>query len=248
MITFNMEGIHPWVADRFSSFAEEVFRGYTDNLHSLYLVGSALTSDFEAKTSDINSVLVLKEMDLGFIERLAPLGAGYQKQKIAAPLIMTPAYIRSSLDVFPVEFLSYKLIHQTLYGADLFQNLAIQRDHLRLQCEREIKSKLLWLRQGYLASLGDKKRLTQRLAESITPYMPLFRAILLLLGQEPHHRWHDLAIALQESTSVETAIFEKMLLFKREKVSLSKDELTASFEQYYLATERVGKIIDELPA
>jgi hypothetical protein len=47
-------------------------------------------------------------------------------------------------------------------------------------------------------------------------------------------------------TGVETGIFEKMRLLRRRELKLSKDELTESFEQYYRATERTAKIIDEL--
>jgi hypothetical protein len=37
-----------------------------------------------------------------------------------------------------------------------------------------------------------------------------------------------------------------MLLLRRGELKLSKEELTTSFEQYYKATERTAKIIDEL--
>jgi len=53
-------------------------------------------------------------------------------------------------------------------------------------------------------------------------------------------------VTLQEMTSIETGIFEKMLRLKRNELTLSMDELTAFFEQYYLGTERIGKIINDL--
>ena len=68
---------------------------------------------------------------------------------------MTPEYIRTSLDVFPVEFLNFKLIHATVFGEDIFESLEINRMDLRRQCERELKVKLVSLRQGYISSLGD---------------------------------------------------------------------------------------------
>lgn len=247
MKKINLEGLSQNIASKVTPFFEEILRsGHADNLHSFHIVGSAITPDFDEKTSDINSVIVLREMDFGFIEFLAPMGKTYKKKRIGAPLTMTPAYIQSSLDVFPIELFDLKLIHKTVLGEDIFNDLEIERHHLRLQCEREIKTKLIWLRQGYISSLGDKRLLSERLAESITGYMPLFRAIISLLGKEPPVLRHDVILAFQEIAGIETGIFEKMLLLKRKQISLSKDELTTSFEQYYKASEKIAKIIDEL--
>ncbi|HAV43580.1 TPA: hypothetical protein DCX15_06170 [bacterium] len=54
-------------------------------------------------------------MDLGFLKLIATLGKKYSRNKVAAPLIMTPRYIERSLDVFPIEFLNLKLIHTAVF-------------------------------------------------------------------------------------------------------------------------------------
>jgi hypothetical protein len=235
------------VTTKIRPFIEEVSgSAHEGNLHSFHIVGSALTLDFDEKNAHINSVIVLKDMDLGFIEYLAPLGKRYKKKGVAAPLIITPAYIDSSLDVFPVEFHDFRLIHKTIFGEDLFVALEIDAAHLRFQCEREIKTKLIGLRQGYISSLGDKKLLSERLSESIPDYMPLFRAILTLLKKNAPVGRLDVIKSLEETTGIETGIFEKLLLLRRKQLSLSKEELMRSFEEYYKATERIAGIIDEL--
>ncbi len=246
MENLNLKNIIPEVSDRITPFVEDIMKGDTGNLHSFHIVGSALTPDFNKKTSDINSVVVLKEMNLGFVKFLAPLGRKYRKKGVAAPLIMTPEYIKTSLDVFPIEFFNFKLIHHTLFGEDILAGLEIEDKDIRLQCEREIKTKLIWLRQGYISSLGDKNLLREKLSESITGYIPLFRAIIHLLGKEPPVRSQDVVVTLQEMTSIETGIFEKMLLLKRNELTLSMNELTAFFEEYYMGTERIGRIINDL--
>lgn len=247
MEKINTDGLAQDIASKVTPFADALLSGpHAENLHSFHVVGSALTSDFDPKASQVNTVIVLKEMDFAFIEFLAPLGNTYKKKGIAAPLTMTPSYIESSLDVFPIEFLDFKLLHKTLAGTDIFSGLEVERHHLRLQCERETKTKLIGLRQGYISSLGDKRLISERLSESIVGYMPLFRAIITLLGEEPPVLRRDVISALQRLTGIETGIFEKMLLLRRREIKLSKDELTESFEQYYRATERTAKIIDEL--
>ncbi len=247
METINLNGLKPDVAAKVAPFFEAVLQGaHAENIHSIHVVGSALTTDFNPKVSLINSVIVLKEMDLGFVEFLAPLGNTYKKKGIAAPLTMTPSYIDNSLDVFPIEFLDFKLLHETVFGTDIMETLVSEPNHLRLQCEREVKAKLIWLRQGYISSLGDKSLISERLSDSIVGYMPLFRAVITLLGEAPPVLRRDVISALQRLTGIETKIFEKMLLLRRGELKLSKKELTESFEQYYRATERTAKLIDEL--
>lgn len=246
MLDLRLEKLFPVVSERIKPFISEIFNGYPENIHSFYLVGSALTTDFDEKSSDINSIVMLKEMDLKFVEFIAPLGKQYRKKGIAAPLIMTPEYLSNSLDVFPVEFLDFKLNHETLYGKDIIKDIEIHPTDLRQQCEREIKIKLIGLRQGYISSLGDRQLLTERFLSSIAGYMPLFRGIIFLMGKEPPLKKHDVIATLSTATGVNTDIFGKLIDVKKGKTKPGKDELNSIFEEYYGATEKIGKIVDEL--
>lgn len=246
MADLNLEKLKPGAAKKITPFFNEILSSYRDKIHSLYATGTAITDDYDEKVLDINSICVLDSMDLKFLELLAPLGKKYGRQKVAAPLIMTPDYIKGSLDVFPIEFLNYKLIHSTVYGEDLFEALQFNRMELRHQCERELKSKLIWLRQGYLSSLGNRKILTEGFVSSITGYIPLFRAIIVVLGKEPPVRQSEVITALSGAANINTDIFAKVLREKHEKAKLSIEELNSIFEEYYAATEQLGKIIDEI--
>jgi hypothetical protein len=246
MLEVSLDSLTPAVAGKIKPFIEEILDGYADNIHSIHIVGSALTPDFDEKTSDINSIVVLKSMDLKFVEFIAPLGKKYRKKSIAAPLIMTPEYISGSLDVFPVEFFDFRLIHQTIFGEDILKDIDIKISDLRHQCEREIKSKLIGLRQGYISSLGDRKLLTEGFVGSIAGYMPLFRGVILLMGKEPPVKKYDVIQTLSEATGIDTDIFRKIIDIKKGRVTLSKKELDSVFEEYYDSTEKIGKIIDEL--
>jgi predicted nucleotidyltransferase len=245
MSDITLEKLSPVVAERLKPFIEEILGTYTDNIHSVHVVGSAVTGDFDAKTSDINSIFVLKVMDLKFIELIAPFGKKYKKKGVAAPLIMTPDYITRSLDVFPLEFLDFKLMHETVFGEDILKDIEINGVDLRHQCEREIKSKLIGLRQGYISSEGDRRLLTERFVSSITGYMPLFRGIIFLMKKEPPLRKYEVITDLYASTDINTDIFRKILDLKKGKLKLSKDELNTVFEEYYATTEKIGKMIDE---
>lgn len=246
MNNLDLSGLAPVVADKLAPMINDIVGAHSKNIHSIHVVGSAVIPDYDEKLSDINSVVVLHDMDLKFVEFLAPLGKKYGKKRIAAPLIMTPEYVRRSLDAFPIEFLDFRLIHRTILGEDLFRDLVITGAQLRLQCEREIKTKLIGLRQGYLSSLGEKERLSNVLAQSITGSMALFRAIISLLGREPPISRPEVVSLFGASTGIDAAIFENLLLLKMKRLKPSEPELRGLFERYYGALESMGKIIDEL--
>jgi hypothetical protein len=244
----NVNGLNRVVADKITPMVEDLLRKHASNIHSFHIVGSANAPDYNEKLSDINSVVVLHTMDLQFIEFLATLGGKYGKKKVAAPLVMTPEYIDQSLDTFPIEFLDFQLLHKTVYGHDLLKDLQITMPHLRLQCEREIKTKLIGLRQGYISSLGKKKLIASVLVRSFTGSTALFRAIIRLLGKEPPVLRAEVITTLGTATGINTDIFEQLLALKTGRINPSAQELASFFERFYGALESTGKIIDALHA
>jgi hypothetical protein len=247
MNNLNFTGLNPSVAEKIKPMVQDLLGAHASTIHSFHLVGSAVIPDYNEKLSDINSVVVLHSMDLKFVEFLAPLGKKYGKKHIAAPLVMTPEYIRNSLDAFPIEFLDFKLIHKTIYGEDLLKDLQVDGPHVRLQCEREIKARLIGLRQGYIASLGKKEQLTAVLIRSITGTMALFRAIILLLGKEPPIPRTDVIKTFGVTTNIDIDILENLLMLKAGLLKPSEQGLHSYFERYYRTLEATGKTIDEIP-
>jgi hypothetical protein len=234
------------VADRYQSFLQEVLAAGGQIIHSVHVSGSALTSDFDFRAADIHSVIVLQQMEFGFLKLLAPLGKKYGKKGIAAPLIMTPKYINSSLDVFPIEFLDLKLLHRTVHGEDLLENLEIKLADLRQQCERELKSHLIGLRQGYLSAAGDRKILAEGfLSHTYSRYLPLFRGIIYLLGEEPAIEPLSVLKQLKETTKIDSDAFEIVFRVRGKRQSLSMDELNNTFTQCYRTLEQLGNLVDE---
>jgi hypothetical protein len=241
-----LKTLNPVAGEKIKPFLDEILSRYKEKIHSIHITGSSITDDYDPKTSDVNSIFVLKEMDLKFLEAVAPLGKKYARNMVAAPLFMTPEYIENSVDVFPVEFLNFKLIHATIFGEDILENIEISRIDLRQQCERELKVKLISLAQGYISSLGNRKILSENFVNSISGFIPLFRGIIVLLGKEPLIRQAEVITTLLELSGINTDVFTKALWMKRNKIKLPIEELNKIFEAYYTATEKLGKIVDAI--
>ncbi len=244
-MTLHLERVQPAVRAKAAPFLEELATLAGSHLHSLHLVGSAVTPDWDAGSSDINSLLVLREMDLAVLEAIAPLGQRFKGKGIAPPLVMDQGYIDSSLDVFPMEFLEMRLIHETVFGEDLLAPIRIDRGDLRHQCEREIKSRLVGLRQSYLRALGEPKALAEALGRFLSGYQPLARGILVLLGKEPPVRRAEAFAALESAVGPDAHVFNEMIALKEGRVKPDAARVRDLFERCHQATQRLGRILDE---
>ncbi len=246
-----LNGLAPEIREKVAPFLNGVVKGFSagGQLHSIYIVGSVLTPDYHPKTSDINSVVLLDHVGLEALRKLAAIGKPFAKKKvnISPPLVMTPSHIRNSMDVFPVEYLNFKLVHETVWGEDIFCGLEIDRKALKLQCERELEIMLVGLRQGYLKMVEDDKKLTGAFFSSIKSYVPLFRGLIYLLGgqKNPPVAARDVIEQLSDITGVNTYAFAKVHERKRLGTRLSSEELGTAFEQYYEAAGRLGELTDE---
>ena len=246
MTLLNLAKLHPKASERIEPFFEQILAEHQAEIHSLVVSGSAITADFDSKISDVNSIIILKNMDLKFLMAIAPLGKKYGKRQVAAPLIMTPEYITGSLDVFPIEFLNFKLMHHTAFGEEFLDRIEIEARNLRHQCEWEIKTKLIGLRQGYLAAEADRKLLAENFSSILTAAIPLFRGIVFLLRSQTPIERNEVLEALAEAVGIDTAVFSTVLEVKQRIIKPSIDEFNEIFEKYYAVLEKLGKTIDEI--
>lgn len=153
---------------------------YGEDLLSAVLYGSAVSTDFDPRRSDVNLLLVLRRVSLEELARSAAIQKRWLKQRVNRPLFLDPEYVARSLDAFPIEFLNLKLQHRVLLGADLLSPLELRTEDLRLQVERELKGKRLHLFQGWLETRESAGHLRQLVAASLRDFAALFRALLYL--------------------------------------------------------------------
>lgn len=180
----NLNELPPQAQNPVKLLVETLSTRLGDNLLSLTLVGSVLSEDYCPQRSDINSVLVVRQNNWEILDFLAEIGPKMGRQKLAAPLLMWPEYIRRSCDVFAVEWLDYQWRHRTVVGDDPFAELRFDKPDVRVQCEREYKSALVRLRQGYISSVRKPALVAQLLSAAARELLPYLRATLWLTDTE----------------------------------------------------------------
>lgn len=233
----NLERIVEPVRERVGQLAELVIELGGETVQSLTLYGAIAAGVFDATRHTVRSVLVLKKIDLDLLRRLSEHGVKLGKARIAAPLVMTREYITASLDTFALELIEIGQMHVTVFGEDPFTDLSFKDEHVRLQCERELKSVLIGLRQGLLAATGRDKVLESielDVAESLVRTM---RGMLWLKGQK------DAKSASEVVGDVEKNI-ERKLPGLRAALDVSGAHGWDQFQSLYHDVEALAKVAD----
>lgn len=214
----------------------ELKRGLGGRLRAVVLYGSAARGDHRQGTSDFNLIVVLQDLDPAALEALSPALKWWARQGQPAPRLFSPAIIGEAADVFPIEFLDIQKRRVVLHGQDPFAAVAIGYDHLRLQCERELREKMMRLREGYVQAHASRRALTRLLGESYTTFVALFRGCLHLLGGDSPLQNAEVVAAFCDRADLDRSPFLEV-----DRLRSGEEEagdLRALFARYYDALTR----------
>lgn len=214
-------------------------------LKSAVLYGSVVAGDYDRDSSDVNLLLVVSPLGLAELETMSPLTRRWRSDRQRAPQVFTPEQVARSLDAFAIEWHDMHQTRRVLHGADPFETLSIPIEPLRLQIERELNACVLALREGFLKSGGDWRRLLRLMTQSVVPLIVQCRAALRLFpdgGMVPAMKvdaLHVLASKLNLDLEPIARVFRI-----RQRESKPPDDMVGLFGEYLRAAERLLDGVD----
>ena len=226
-------------------FTEKMKKIYGDDLLSVVLYGSAVGGDFHKCHSDFNLMIILKDISASSLEKSARLCQRWNWRN-PIPLFVSREHLKTSSDVFPIEFFDMKEQHKVLHGYDPLQGLEIHPTHLRLQCESELKGKLIALRSEWIRLYPSKRRGRKLILHSSSSFFAIFRGLLRVLGETVPATKREVLKKLNAKTEFDTAVFEKILDILEGTKKLSRSEVLPMMESYLTTLERVATFVDKL--
>ncbi len=232
------------MASVLTKFIEGLNKVSGTNLKSVVLFGSRASNEAEGAGADYNILIITDKVSIGYLDAVSALMEKWVKIGNHPPMIFTTEEFRNSSDVFPIEFLDMKNNHRVLVGEDPFAGMEIRDWHLRHECEYELRSKLLRLRQSYLMALGNKQGLRSLLVGSVSSFMVLFRYALKIVGEPvPGDKQESLKhAAVRFGISVDT--FEQAMKVRRGQLDLDAVELSDLLAKYLSDIEKVITVVD----
>jgi predicted nucleotidyltransferase len=193
------------------ALAGDYRKAFGAELISVILYGSAVSGDYLPKKSDLNYLIVLSEDGMERLHLAHGLVARWRKKKVATPLFLTKAYIESSVDTFPIEFINIKRNHLLIFGENVLEKLTFTKSFVRLQCERELKGKLLLLRKSYVETGGKAGILRKLITDSVPTFIFVFKGLLYLLDREVPATMRETVRLVAEELHLDEALFLSLL-------------------------------------
>jgi predicted nucleotidyltransferase len=237
-----------FVKNQFDAFIDDLKSSHGRNLAAVILYGSAAAGDFVADASDYNLLIALHEIRPKDLRDAHGAMREWRRMGHPLPVYFTVAELEDAADVFPIEFHQMERARRVLYGADVLENLKISDVHLRHQTEYELRSKLIQLRRLYIPASTSVERLAELMANSLSSFAALFRAVLLLHGVEPPLPKRQVVGATARHLKIDTAPFEKIFALRENPASNSLNEITANelFSDYMREIEKVIEAVDKV--
>ena len=232
--------------DIFVPLTQDYLKVFGKELVSLVLYGSAAGGSYIRGKSDINLLVVLTPAGMDKFSDVLDTVKSWKKRHVAVPLIMTKDFIESSLDSYPIEFLGMKNSHILIYGENILEGLNFNPADLRLQIERELRGKLILLRQGYLEAEGKPRQLRKLIGNSLTAFISVFNALLYFKQGKTRQGRRDTIKEVGTLFTIDTAVFMLCADIKEGKDNLSGGEVVDIFRKYLQEVDNICNIVDRL--
>ncbi len=211
--------------------------------YSAVLYGSAARGDWVAGVSDINLLLVVDDASPATLRSLAGPFEQWRRSNHPPPMLFHRAEWVRAADAFPIEVMDIQHAHRVLRGSDPVAGLTLHARDLRLLMEHELRGKLLQLRRGYLALLGDEAALSHLGVASMPTFLILLRGILRLAGKpvplEP-------GAVVREASALIGIDPDGFLTMLRHRAEPNWRGTREQFEAYLLAAQAAASHVDNL--
>lgn len=234
--------------ERFTAFIDDLKSTHGKNLSSVILYGSAAAGDFVAKRSDYNILIALHKIGPDDLRNAHACVREWARLGNPIPIYFTVSELKNASDVFPIEFHQMSVARKVLFGPDVLAELTISDKFLRLQTEYELRSKLIQLRRQFIPASTTVDGLKKLMADSLSSFAALFRAVLILNGKTPPATKAEIVAQTANVLRIDGTPFEKIFDIRENNLTVKLDETSANalFGDYMEQIENVIDAVDSI--
>ena len=227
-------------------FVEKLRAAAGENLVSIVLYGSAAEGEFHPEYSDLNTLCVLRDASFASLSKIAGVVEWWRGKKHHPPLVLTETDLRTSADVFSIEFVDMKTRHRVLYGEDVLRNLEVPMHLHRSQLEYELREKLFLVRQHLLVAGNNEKELWEVMLNSLSSFTTLFRHVLIEMGEQGRKHSREAIQELAGRLNFGSSAFVQLTDVRAKKADRKQFRATEIAGQYLSAIEKVTAAVDRM--
>jgi len=235
------------IQEALSGLIDDLRATHGDNLASVVLYGSAAAGDQIELRSDYNLLIALNRITPADLRLAQAPMREWQRLGHPLPVYFTVEELADAGDVFPIEFHQMAKARVVLYGKDPFEFVQLSDENLRHQTEYELRSKLIQLRRLYIPASVSIEKLAELMSDSLASFAALFRAVLLLHGQDPPVAKVDCVRATAQLLQLDPDPFEGIFALRATgRLPRTDAEANDLFGAYMYQIEQVVEAVDEL--
>lgn len=229
-----------------NEFVAKLRSAASDNVVSIILYGSAADGEFHPHYSDLNLLCVVRDGSFAALEKFMSVVEWWHREKYHLPLVLTLEELKSSADVFSIEFTDMKQLYRVLFGEDVLRGLNVPMRLHRFQLEYELREKTLLLRQHVLLAGRDEKKLWDAMVQSLSSFTTLFRHVLIEMGENSRKHSRETVMDLSKRLNFNSSPFLQLLDVRardKDHRDLRPERVAA---QYLAAIEQVAAAVDTM--
>jgi hypothetical protein len=226
------------------TFVANLRECFGEGLVSVILYGPAARGEEMKGRTFVHFMAVVRDNTPSALAPCTAFMKRWAKERIAAPLFITPDYIGNSLDTFPLEFMEMRSSYAVVHGEDVLGGIEFRESFVRSECEREIKGKLLHLRAEYLMHRGNAKELTHLVHRSLETFRLVFAGVLFLKKHHAPEKTPDLLDAVAAEYGLDSALLRKLYDFSRGSFKPNPEETDRLFDLYVEELDKLSRALD----
>ncbi|MEE8105719.1 MAG: nucleotidyltransferase domain-containing protein [Planctomycetota bacterium] len=236
-------GAPPEIVEALTRLREQLVAAGGANLRGLIVYGS-VARGCHRHDGDINVVVLLNDAACAALSAIAPAMREARRAVSVDPFVLTIAEVPRVADVFPVKILDIQAHHVVLYGENPFPGVTVDREHVRLHLEQQLRNLGMRMRRRFLAVADDPAALATTL-DTVARSLSVNLATLMRLQRRELPPGNDEAEVLTAAARAFDLDHEAM-----KRIATLRDEgepsgdLTALYDRAQAVIERVTHIVD----
>lgn len=220
---------------------DRLVKAHSTSLISVVLYGSAANGDHQEGFSDVNILCVLSQVMPRELAASEKIFRWWREQGNPEPLLLSEHEVATSTDCFAIEFHDMQRRHKILHGKDVITSLVVDNSFYRAQVERELRAKLLRLRQKSSGVLSETTALSRLLIDSVSTFCVLFRHALILSGVEADIQKRAILEQARQTFGIDATPFSKLLDVREKKIKAKELDAEPLLGSYL---KQIGTVID----
>jgi predicted nucleotidyltransferase len=229
-----------------AEFVERIKAAAGANLVSVVLYGSAAQGEFHPEYSDLNLLCLVRDPSFAALNRISAVVEWWRGKKHRLPLVLTPEELKTTADVFSIEFLDMKQRYRVLWGEDVLKSLEIPMHLHRSQLEYELREKLFLLRQHVMLAGTKEAQLWEVMLQSLSSFTTLFRHVLVEMGKTERQHSLDAIRELASRLNFDASPFVQLIEVRAQKTDRKQLRAADIAAGYLSVIEKVAAAVDTM--